>query len=43
MTYEELFYRSYSIKELQEIVNNTDYLETFRQRCNEELQSRAWR
>lgn len=43
MTYEEIFYRSYTIKELQEIVNNQSYLDDFRKKCKHELNRRLWK
>lgn len=38
--YEELFYQSYTIQELQEIVNDPTQLDGYRRRCEQELITR---
>jgi hypothetical protein len=38
--YEELFYQSYTIQELERIVNDPAQLDGYRKRCKQELNKR---
>ena len=38
--YEELFYQSYTIQELERVVNDSTQLDGYRKRCAQELNKR---
>ncbi len=38
--YEELFYQSYTIQELERVVNDSTQLDAYRRRCEQELNNR---